>query len=113
MGRAFFEIYAAPGAFDVDSASDAWALIGSPEGFQIVSGTPLSLGTVTKTIDQVTIDFVSPNPDGTYTLLESLDLQSWTSVPAAVFAKTGGNGVRVTLNGVTGGKRFYRVALPN
>jgi hypothetical protein len=67
---------------------------------------------LTKAGNQVTIDFVSPTPDGQHQLLESTDLKTWQPVAAAVFTKMANNIVRVSLSGVAGNAKFYRVVLP-
>jgi hypothetical protein len=112
VGAAYYEIYAAEGAFEEDFLTDQWQLIGGPGGLEIVAGgPPLSAGGLTKTNDQVTIDLVSPNPDGQHQLEESVDLKTWQPVTGATFQKTGNFGVRVSVSGVVGDVRFYRIAL--
>jgi hypothetical protein len=112
VGAAFYEIYAAEGAFEDDAWTDQWILIGAPGGLEIMAGTKLVILGLTKTNDRVTINFVTPEPDGQHQLQESVDLKSWQPVAAATFEKTGNNNVRATVSGVTGQERFYRVALP-
>jgi hypothetical protein len=111
-GGAGAEIYAAPGAFENDGDTDQWQLIGSPDGWQIVSNTPLSARTVSKTGERLTIEFTTPQPDATHQLLATADFKAWTAVASAVFEKLDAATVRVTVNNVSGNMRFYRLALP-
>ncbi len=110
-GTAFYEVYAAEGAFVDDADTDQWQLIGAPGGLEIVSGTKLAAVGIKKDNDRVTIDLASPQPDGQHQLQESTDLKTWRAVAAAVVTKTGNDTVRVSVTGVTGGQRFYRVIL--
>jgi hypothetical protein len=113
VGVAFYEVYAAEGAFQDDADTDQWQLIGAPGGLEIVAaGHKLTALGLTKAGNQVTIDFVSPTPDGQHQLLESTDLKIWQPVAAAVFTKMANNIVRVSLSGVAGNAKFYRVVLP-
>jgi hypothetical protein len=113
VGAAFYEVYAVEGAFQDDADTDQWQLIGAPGGLEIVAAGPklTALG-LTKAGNQVTIDFVSPTPDGQHQLLESTDLKAWTPITTAVFTKMANNIVRISLSGVAGNARFYRVVLP-
>lgn len=111
VGSAFYEVYAAEGAFTDDFETDQWRLIGAPDGLEIVAGTKLAAASLTKTNDRVTIELVSPDPDGQHQLQESVDLKSWQNVATATFQKTGNNGVRVSVSGIAGDTRFYRVTL--
>jgi hypothetical protein len=45
-------------------------------------------------------------------LLESTDLRNWQPAAGATYVKTGNNGVRVSVSGVTGNAKFYRLSLP-
>jgi len=109
-GTANCEIYSAPGAFLADSDTDQWQLIGSPMGWQIVAGTPLSVRQLTKTGSTVTIEFDTPTPDSPHLLWESLDLNTWRTVPNATFSKTGSGTARATATNVTGDSRFHRIS---
>ena len=111
VGSAFYEVYAAEGAFTDDVETDQWRLIGAPGGLEIVAGARLAAVGLKKENDRVTIDFASPEPDGRHQLQESVDLRSWQAVAAAVFEKTANNGLRATVSGVSGGARFYRLVL--
>ena len=86
-------------------------MIGAPSGLEIVTGAKLSVLGIKKEIDLVTIDFVSPTPDGQHQLQQSVDLKTWQTVTRATFQKTA-NGVRASVRGATGDVRFYRVSLP-
>jgi hypothetical protein len=113
VASSFIEIYAAEGAFVEDIDTDQWKLIGGPEGLQILAPPiKLEILQLTTTGNQVSIEFLSPNPDGQHQLLGSTDLRTWNTVPSAVFAKTSGSGVRATVSGVTESALFYRLALP-
>jgi len=112
VGAAFYEVYAAEGAFADDAETDQWLLIGAPGGLEIVTGASLSVVGIRKDNALVTIDFISPNPDGQHQLQESTDLRTWQPVTGATFQKTAGAGVRASLSSVTGDRRFYRLALP-
>ena len=113
-GGAFVEVYAAEGAFVEDIDTTTWALIGALDGLELVAdeGPPaqMSLGRLTLAGNRVTLDFTSTRPTGRHQLLESTDLTGWQPVATATFAATGGNGVRVVVDGVSGSARFYRVA---
>jgi len=113
-GGAFVEVYAAEGAFVEDADTTAWALIGAPDGLELVAdeGPPaqVSLGRLTFASSRVTLDFTSTRPTTQHQLLESTNLTSWQPVAAANFTTTGGNGVRVVVDGVSGAARFYRIA---
>lgn len=110
VGAAFYEVYAAEGAFADDAETDQWALIGSAGGLELVAGTNLAVTGIRKDNTQLTIDFNSPNPDGAHQIEESADLRTWQPVTGPTFQRNGG-GVRVTISGVTGDKRFYRLTL--
>ncbi|MEO8428023.1 MAG: Ig-like domain-containing protein [Verrucomicrobiota bacterium] len=116
VGAAFYEVYAAEGAFQDDADTDQWQLIGATGGLEIVKllPPPISLTALglTKAGNQVTIDFISPTPDGQHQLLKSTDLKTWQPAVAAVFTKVANNIVRVSLSGVAGNATFYRVLLP-
>jgi hypothetical protein len=111
VGAAYYEIYAAEGAFADDAETDQWQLIGAPGGLEIVTGANLTLRAIKREINQITIDFTSPNPDGQHRLEESVDLKTWQPVSGATFQKTA-DGVHASVNGVTGDVRFYRVSVP-
>ena len=108
---AFYEVYAAEGAFVDDTETDQWQLIGAPSGLEIVSGTKLTLNRLTKVNDKVTIEFASPEPDGQHQLQESVDLKIWQPVAAVVFEKAANNALRASVTGVSGNTRFYRMVL--
>ena len=114
VGGAALEIYAAPGSFEADGDTDTWALIGGADGLQLVAesvvAAPFSLGQILVTGTTLTIDFESTKPGGTHTLLESVDLKTWTPNANATFVSTGGNRIRVTATSV-GNARFYRVLI--
>ncbi|MBI3758292.1 MAG: hypothetical protein HY269_00865 [Deltaproteobacteria bacterium] len=112
VGAAFYEIYAAEGAFADDASTDQWKLIGAPGGLEIVAGTKLAAIGLKKENDRVTIDFVSPQPDGRHQLHESVDLKNWQPVATAAFEKRPNNVVRASVSSVAGGARFYRVTIP-
>ncbi len=111
-GAAHFDIYAAEGAYGDDLETDQWQLIGDPYGLEIVSGVKLQATGIARQGDQVTIGFVTPQPEGTHRLEESSDLVSWQNVSGAVFSKTGENSLQVTVAGASGAVRFYRLQLP-
>ncbi len=113
VGPAFFEVYAAPGAFQEDAETDRWQLIGGPGGLQIIaSGPKLTAIGLSKANDRLTIDFLSPQPAGPHQLQESTDFKTWQAVSTATFQKTDGNNVRASVTGVTATARFYRLVLP-
>jgi hypothetical protein len=113
VGGAFYEIYAAEGAYANDSDTDQWQLIGAPGGLQIVPGPKgdLTLRTLVKVGSQVTLDADSPEPDKNHQLQESVDLKNWQMVSGATFEKRN-NGVRVSVGNVSGNAKFYRLVLP-
>lgn len=112
VGSAAFEIYAAEGAFADDSETDQWQLIGSPDGLQIVAGPKgnITVRTVGKTGDRVTIEFDTPEASGSHQLQESVDLKTWQSSTGAVFEKLV-KGVRVSVGNASAPAKFYRVVL--
>jgi hypothetical protein len=113
VASSFLEIYAAEGAFVDDAETDQWQLIGASSGLQIVAApVKFEIQSVTMAGGQVTLEAQSPNPDGQHQLLESADLRTWKTATGAVLAKTGGNGIRATVTGVTDSAKFYRLALP-
>ena len=113
VGGAAAEIYAAEGEFVEDGDTGAWALIGSVEGLQLVADDlpvgPFSLGSIQFADGSVTIDFESPRPGATHSLLESANLKEWAPVSGVVFVSTGGNGMRATVSNRVGNEKFYRV----
>ena len=109
IGSAYYEVYAAQGNFAEDADTDQWQLIGAPGGLEIVTGANLTFVRIQRQNDQVLIDFTTPNPDGPHQLLESVDLKTWRPTTGATFQKNGG-GIRTSVNGVAGEKKFYRVA---
>ena len=111
VGAAYYEIYAAEGAFTEDAETDQWQLIGAAGGLEIVTGLNLRVASITRQNTAITLDFTSPNPEGQHQIEQSSDLKSWQTVAGATFQKTG-TGLRATLSGVTDSKNFYRVALP-
>jgi len=109
----FYEIYAAEGAFEDDAGTDQWQLIGAPAGLEIVAPpVEFEIQTLSLSAGNLTLDFQSPNPDGSHQLLESTDLRNWQPAAGATYVKTGNNGVRVSVSGVTGNAKFYRLSLP-
>ena len=111
VGAAYYEVYAAEGAFADDAETDQWKLIGAPDGLQIVAGANLAALGLRKENDRVIIDFISPNPDGQHQLQESADLKTWQPVSGVTFQKIA-NGVRASVNAVTADRKFYRGVLP-
>jgi hypothetical protein len=111
VGSAYYEVYAAEGAFTEDLESDQWQLIGATGGLEIVAGGNLTILGIRKENTLVTIDFTSPNPDGAHQLEQTLDLKTWQPVAGAIFQKNA-NIVRASLSVGTGNRNFYRVALP-
>jgi Bacterial Ig domain len=109
-GGAHFEVYAAEGAFDNDSATTEWHLIGSPGGLEIVSSSSLATSGVQKNQDQLLIDIRTPDANAPHQLLESTDLKTWATATGALMTKTGDNSIRFTVSGATGALRFYRVS---
>jgi hypothetical protein len=113
VGSASYEIYAAEGAFTADVDTDQWKLIGAAGGLEIVADVArLNVSGISKKIDQVTIDVISPSPDATHQLQESLDLKTWQPVTGATFVKVSAGAVRVTISGTAANARFYRIVLP-
>lgn len=112
VGSAYYEVYAAEGAFAEDSDTDQWKLIGAPGGLEIVAAPPrLNVLGLSRNNEQVTIEFTSSSPGLAYQLQESGDLIKWQPVPGTGFQDAGGNKVRATVNGVAATVRFYRIAL--
>jgi hypothetical protein len=111
VGSAYYEVYAAEGAFEDDSATDQWQLIGAPGGLEIVPGIKLSLQSIARLADKVSIDFTTPNAGGQHVLEQTLDFKSWQTVPAAAFEKRSDSVVRVFVPGVAEPAAFYRVGL--
>jgi hypothetical protein len=111
VGAAFYEIYAAEGAFTDDAETDQWQLIGAPGGWEIVAGARLTILGIRKEADRVVIDFTSPNPDGQHQLQESSDLKTWQPVTGPTFQKLA-SGIRASLSSATAERRFYRIVLP-
>lgn len=112
VGSAAYEIYAAEGAFQDDSETDQWQLIGAPGGWEIVAGPQgnVSVRSVVKISDRVTIEFDTPESDGPHQLQESADLKSWQATTTAVFEKLA-KGLRVSVGGATSPAKFYRIVL--
>ena len=110
VGSASFEIYSTEGGFLDDFETDQWQLIGGTGGWEILAGPKgdMTLQSVVKVSDRVTIEFVSPEPADAHQLQESADLKTWQTVPGATF-ETLPNGLRVSTGGATGPARFYRV----
>jgi hypothetical protein len=115
VGAASYEIYAAEGAFAEDADTDQWQLIGAPGGLEIIAGASASeninIIAINKQATSVTLDFTSPNPDGTHELQQTTDFKAWQPVTGTTFQKNA-NAVRATVTGATGVRAFYRVALP-
>lgn len=111
-GGAHFDIYVAEGAFEDDSATDQWILVGDPGGWEIVSGVNLRATTVRKQGDSVIIDFTTPNPDATHTVEHSEDLKSWQPATGVIVTRTSDTTARATISGNTAGSKFYRLRTP-
>lgn len=115
VGGAAAEVYAAAGEWLEDGDTATWALIGAAEGLQLVADelplAPFALGQLRHQGNSLTIDFQSPKPAGQHTLVGSADLKTWNPVSGALFAPTGGNTVRVTVNNPTDDVKFYRVSV--
>lgn len=112
VGGAYYEVYAAEGAFPNDADTDQWQLIGAPGGLEIVAGPQkITLQKISKTNNQVVIEFGTTGAGRQFQLLESSDLSAWQPVASASFQDLGNNKIRVTVTGVTAATRFYRVSL--
>ncbi|MBL9136136.1 MAG: hypothetical protein JNK85_09725 [Verrucomicrobiales bacterium] len=111
-GGAHFDIYVAEGAFEDDSATDQWLLIGDAGGWEIVSGVSLRATSVRKQGDSVVIDFATPTPEGAHAVEQSDDLKSWQTATGAVVTKTGESSARATIAGSNANSRFYRLRAP-
>jgi peptidoglycan/xylan/chitin deacetylase (PgdA/CDA1 family) len=73
------------------------------------SAPDLTIAGLTWAKNRVTLECITPQPDGQHEVLESQDLRRWQLVPAAAFEKTGGPGVRASIAGVSEAMKFYRV----
>jgi hypothetical protein len=112
-GGSQFEIYAAEGAFLEDAETDTWQLIGAPGGLELAApAVRFEIQRLSRTATGLTIEFQSPNPNGTHQLLQSTDLRTWTPAAGATFTATGNNGVRASLANPAAPATFYRLALP-
>jgi hypothetical protein len=111
-GGSHFDVYVAEGAFEDDSATDQWVLLGDAGSWEIVSGVSLRATAVRKQADSVVIDFSTPTPDAMHSLEQSADLLSWQAAVGATFSKTGESSGRATVVGATAGSRFYRLRAP-
>jgi hypothetical protein len=116
VAGSFAQIYAAPGAFQDDTETDQWQLIGAPAGLQIVAGpgpaVRMTIVGVAKAADRVTIDFDSTAADAAgHQLEESADLKSWQPVAGAVFGPASAARFRATVTGATAPARFYRLTI--
>ena len=115
VAGAFCEIYAAEGAFQDDSETDAWRLVGGPEGLELVAppapAAKLTIQRLTRRQDEITIDFESTVPDRQHQLHTSADLKSWQLSGAATFQKTGSTTLRATLRGASAPAAFYRLTV--
>jgi hypothetical protein len=108
-----FEVYAAAGAFQDDSETDQWQLIGAPGGLNVVAPKiPLHLRSVAKAADRITIEFDTPEADSPHQLQvsDSLKPGSWQPISGATFEKTA-NGLRVSAGAMTGPAKFFRLVL--
>jgi hypothetical protein len=112
VGSAFYEVYAAEGAFAEDAETDQWLLIGAPGGLEIVAGPKgdLKVRTVSKLGNRLTIEFDSPEPGGTHQLEESTDLKAWRTAANATF-ETAGTGMRVSVGVDASPANFYRLVI--
>ncbi len=112
VAGAFFEVYAAEGAFGDDTETDQWQLIGSSAGLEIVAGPkgPVTIRQTSKLGNRLTLEFESPDPDGRHQMQSSADLKTWQAVTDATFEKVG-TAVRATVSTDNSPVRFYRVGL--
>jgi hypothetical protein len=100
VGSAYYEIYAAEGAFEDDTLTSEWQLIGSPFGLQIVAGGNLVARSIVKQGGNVTIEFDSPQPAGTHAVVASSDLQNWQPVTGATFTVLSASRMRCSITGL-------------
>ena len=96
--------------------TDAWALIGSPGGLDLVAEEtpppgPFRLGRPALAGNRLSLEFESPLPAARHALEETEDLRSWRPSPSAAFTPTTGRGMRVSVDAATGTARFYRVSV--
>jgi hypothetical protein len=115
-GGAAAEVYAAEGEFANDADTDAWALIGSPGGLDLVAEEtpppgPFRLGRPALAGNRLSLEFESPLPAARHALEETEDLRSWRPSPSAAFTPTTGRGMRVSVDAAAGTARFYRVSV--
>jgi len=114
VAGAYCEVYAAEGAFQDDSETDAWRLIGGPEGLELVAPpappAKLTIQRLTRLLDEITIDFESTVPDRQHQVYTSADLKTWQLSAAATFQTIGANQLRATLRGANPPAAFYRLA---
>ncbi len=110
-GEAFYEIYAAQGAYLDDLDSDDWAVIGSPDGLELI-GAGLGDMVVTNLVvgEGLTVDFTSPEPGGIHQLQQSVDLLEWTPL-AATFSNLGDGVLRGDAAALEGPINFVRAVL--
>jgi hypothetical protein len=114
VGSASFEIYAAEGAFIDDIETDQWQLIGGDGGWEILAGPkggPMTLRTLARVGDRVTIEFESAESAAAHELQESTDLKVWQTVAGATFETAGTGRLRASAGGATGTAKFYRIHL--
>lgn len=113
VGSASFEIYAAEGAFVDDIETDQWQLIGAEGGWEILAGPkgPMTLRTLARVGDRVTIEFDSSESAAAHELQESTDLKAWQTVAGATFEAAGPGRLRASAGGAAGTAKFYRIAL--
>lgn len=113
VGSAFYEVYAAEGAFADDADTDQWALIGGEGGLELVAPKPsLNAVGIVRVGDEVSVDFTSTVGGLPFQLQESGDLKNWSAVGGATFTDAGGGKIRARATAVKAGVRFYRIAVP-
>ena len=113
-GVAFYEVYAAKGAFVEDADSPDWKLIGEPGGLELVQGaaTAPTLSAIAVKEGRVVISFASETDPSLFQLDESTDLKTWKPSTGVSFVK-GANNVHTASVAVgTGSTGFYRLRLP-
>lgn len=108
-GAAYYEVYAAEGAFTEDAETDSWALIGGPGGLELVADAPkVTIVAVARANNQSLIEFTSTSAVNSHSVSATGDFQSWQSAPAT-FTDLGGGRIRATVTDAPADRRFYRV----